>query len=204
MEKTKTHERENHSLQKLIEDVTANKKDVSKRRTKHVSTRLALATPKIYLGIAISVEKLVSVWANAETSEIVPCERDVKKFWDGRCVFVSQGGIEVSSSKTVIPISPFTAALRPTMFTPSIESEEDILRDIVEKEVSKDDWRDVFNTEESRAGAVQFLKNSSPLQSKLQQCLSDCASARKRAAREMVFKVSGFHRLVSRYFSTAQ
>ena len=139
------------------------------------------------------------VWGADETRELVPFKNSFERNWQGRALTGATFGVEVAGGLKVVPTPPFKIAGRGVYYTPSIESEDDVLKFIIHEEIQENNWMDIFSDSDARSAVVTVLMSNSAMRTKLRQCVSDASSYRKRAARDTFFTAHGYHRLHSRY-----
>lgn len=69
---------------------------------------------------------------------------------------------------------------------------------IFRTEIEKDPWHDVLPLEERGKEVVRNMCNNRALRNRVRQCISEPWSKRKRASRDMLFKMLGYGILLSR------
>lgn len=204
--KLSTLETENAALKKLTDDMLSERPTGVRKSKRPSKVTVQSTVPKVYLGIALAVEKRISKWASAEVREVMPFQEKVERNWKGRGEVVTtihRGGVDIGGGVKVVPICPEIVVSRGQMFSPSLENDVDRLDLIVTKELEDGSWGDVFPTEEKRADLVNVIVSNKALFNRLRQCLSDMASSRKRNARDFYFSQLGYDRLLSRFVSNA-
>lgn len=201
-EKLTQVENENRSLKKLVDDVLKKNKDLTQKSGRAATSKVQETIPKQYLGIAYSVETRCGQWAANETREVIPFQDSNERSWQSRGIVTNEHGVDIGNGVLIAPLSPFKAASRGTYYTPSMESETDILQVIAREELKNEAWTEVFTTEESRNNVVSALSGNTALKSKIKQSLSDTCSGRKRCARDAFFSAFGYPSLHSRYKCT--
>jgi len=198
----KTEER-NKALHQTVDELVTKNQELSGRGTRNTSKKLMDSIPKEFLGIALAVEKRLTDYAVDETRELVPFKRPMTRNWRGRGEISSGHGVVVLGGQRLVPTSPFRVAARGTYFTPSVESEVEVLEFIVNEELKGGTWGAIFPDEEACKDVRTVLGACGAMKSKLKQVLSDTSSGRKRAARDSFFVSYGYHRLHSRHSSNA-
>lgn len=192
---------ENKALHKVLEERLATVSEAPRSTARFTPARLVENTPPSFLGITFSMDRDIVKWAGAEVLELLPFVEECVRNWAGRSTITVNDPfvINLTSGQQVVPLSPFLIATRPSYFTPSIVAEVDVLTSLAQRLLDMPEWNSIYDSEERRVEVLSFLKTHPVLRSRLKQSISDCASKLKRNARDVLFNLYGYSRLLSRY-----
>lgn len=186
---------ENEALKSTNDDLMVRVSASSNKKTKRCLEALLETIPSRYMGAALSVEKVMSKWASKEVAELNPEKEDLERLWKGRAELVGFGGIKTLSGVRVVPKCPISLSKTGDFFKSSTITVRGFLEQLCRSLVSTQE----SIPESERNAAVISIASNAFLLTKMRQSLSDCASNRKRMARDDFFVSMGYTRLASRF-----
>ena len=187
------------ALKRTNQDILTRTIDAEAKKGGRLLEKLTLSIPKKMLGIALKIESDIGKWASRETCELVFNSPFHLRNWNGRSEPTSHLGINTQQGSIVYPYNPVDVAARGGYYIPSCKNAVESLRETTLNELENSEWSCVFPDEESKTETLNVLVSNNTLLMKMKQSLSDACSTRKRQARDHLFIVLKYNRLVSRF-----
>ena len=195
---------EKEGLARLVEELQQ-KIEGSARGNSRFLLRLIKTLEKKYITLATTIERYISPWCLAETSELVEGNDEVpERQWKDRVQTVEEFGLKLvkntsgSDPLLFVPF-PFTSLLtsKDHFYIPSFHSHESVLENLIAIVLEEPCWECFRSTPEIRKETIHNISTNHTMIGKVKQHLSDALSNRKRVVRDTLFSLLKYYNLRS-------